>query len=107
MTQASLRFDADVTLTDDPGRFNLGAVAEALTGALLGTFEGRASGYTYSVDALRGAMLQGTGAVQDVAITSPAAGGSLLVGTAPNFPAVLTRYTLAAQDIVLRFHAPT
>jgi hypothetical protein len=37
----------------------------------------------------------------------PSAGASLLVGSPPNFPPVLTRYTLEPSDILLSYLGPS
>jgi hypothetical protein len=107
MAPASLRVSATVTLWDDPSAFATTSLDIALRAALSSSFESLTGGFSYSLDALRGAMLQVSDAVQDVVITSPYGSAPLLVGSPPNFPGVLTRYSLDEGDIALAFAAPT
>ena len=106
MMPVALKLAANVVLWDDPGSFSTVTLDVALRAALSASFDSVSGGCSYSLDNLRGVMLQASDAVQDVVITSPTDGVPLLVGTPPNLPGVLSRYSLAESDIALTFVPP-
>ena len=107
MMPVALKLAANVVLWDDPGSFSTVTLDVTLRAALSASFDSVSGGYSYSLDTLRGVMLQASDAVQDVVITSPSDGAPLLVRSPPNFPGALSRYSLAESDIALTFVPPS
>jgi hypothetical protein len=106
MRREALKVVATVTLWDDPGQFGIDGIDSALKAALVAEFDGAEKGYEYSQQALVGVLLRASEAVQGADIGVPTGNVRVLSGTPPNFPAVLTRYTLDARDISLTYRGP-
>lgn len=100
---------ADVYLWDSPARVNTTALRAVLVGTLLGYFDGTSGGFSYDRDAMAGAMMKASPAVQYVTFDLPASDAGVLsvVDDQLNFPATLSRYRVRDEDITLRFLSPT
>lgn len=107
MASSALTVQVTVSLWDDPGAFNLTAVAYDLQMALVNYFDGRSNAFTYRLDAMAGAMQSASASVQSVAFTSPTVDQTITTGSPPQLPAVLTRFTLAPANVLLTFQGPT
>ncbi len=99
---------ATVNLWDSPARVNLAALRTVLVGAILGYFDGATSGFSYDRDALAGAMMKASPAVQFVTFDLPVTDAGVLstVHGRLNFPATLPRYRVRDADITLTFLPP-
>lgn len=108
LVRSELAIEADVYLWDSPARVNTTALRTVLVGALLGYFDGATAGYSYDRDAMAGAMMKASPAVQYVSFTTPSsdAGVLSLVNGRLVFPSSLTRYRLRNGNITLRFQPP-
>lgn len=108
LSRANLAIDADVYLWDSPARVNQTETRALLVGAVLGYFDGKDAGFSYDRDALSGAMMKASPAVQFVTFDSPSSDVAVMqtTGGLPNFPSTLTRYSVRDEDITLRFLPP-
>lgn len=106
MQPSPLTIAATVNLWDDPGLFNTTDLTLALSAALLTYFDGRANAYAYRLDAMTGALTSASQAVQNVTWTTPASDVTVTTGSPPQFPAVISRYTAAAQNMTFTFAGP-
>lgn len=108
LVQSARPIQADVNLWDSPARVNTTALRTVLVGALLGYFDGATSGFSYDRDAMAGAMMKASPAVQFVEFSQPSSDAGVLstAGGRLNFPASLSRYRVRDQDISLRFLPP-
>jgi hypothetical protein len=108
LTRGDLIVRADVNLWDLPARVNTTALRTVLVGAILGYFDGATSGFSYDRDALAGAMMKATSAVQFVSFALPSADAGVLSTTNGrlNFPGSLSRYRVRDADITLTFLPP-
>jgi hypothetical protein len=104
---SNLVVNARVYLWDSPARVNQVETQRLLRGALLGQFTGPAA-FSYSRDALEGAMRKAAPVVQSVEFDAPTSDAAVLsiVGGLLNFPATLNRYNLAPNDITLTLLPP-
>lgn len=110
MQQASLAIAATVQLYDDPSKFDTATIQAACASAIRRVF-GATGAYSYDIDALFGAVVDVSDAIQDVTFTSPASSQGLLVPYPPPsgnlwFPQALTRYAIPANGIALTFVGP-
>jgi hypothetical protein len=99
-----------VHLWDEPTAFDAKDVTARIIGALVGYFDHqRASAFGFALDAMGGAVMQASDAVQSVAFTLPAASADVAtrVGDFVRFPPTLLRYTLASSDVSVRLLGPT
>jgi hypothetical protein len=99
-----------VHLWDEPTAFDAKDVTARIVAALVGYFDHqRASAFGFALDAMGGAVMQASDAVQSVAFTLPAASADVAtrVGDYVRFPPTLLRYTLAADDVSVRLLGPT
>lgn len=106
MARAALAINATVNMWSDPGAMNTVALTEAMTTALQQYFGGAGGGFSYRLDAMSGRMTRVTPEVQSVTFTAPLVDMPLLVGTPPQFPQTLTRYTVASSDVTILFAGP-
>lgn len=99
---------AKVYLWDSPARVNVRELDAALKGAIRGYFDGRTSGFSYDREALAGAMMRASTAIQFVTFDLPATDVAVvsLVGGRLNFPATLTRFRVRDEDVVFSFLPP-
>jgi len=104
ISQSPLFVQATVALIDQPGRLDVLPIQRACTQALLNYFGSTASGYTYKRDAMAGAMRSAHPAVQQVVSWGSPTADVTLAPT--NWPATLTRWTLAPRSIFLNFVGP-
>lgn len=107
MVRTSIAIAAKVYLWDSPGRVNQAALARVLRSVVLDFFAGERNGFAYNREAIGGAWLKASSAVQYVEFTAPTADSNVVAtsyGTL-NFPAALARYVLRAEDVTTTFHA--
>lgn len=106
MAPAPLSIAATVQLYDDPSKFELATLSTALANAIGGMF-GPTGAYGYDIDALFGAAVEVSDAIQDVTFTSPSSSVGLLVGSPPWFPQTLTRYQIPPNGMTFSFVGPS
>jgi len=108
MAPAPVVVRAVAHLWDDPGGFNTQDLTDAVASALAGYFEHRSTVFGFSLDAMTGAALNAVAALQSIDFAQPtaSAGVTTTINGAPQFPAALRRYTLAARDVALTFSGP-
>lgn len=108
LTRTDIRIKASINLWDTPARVNQTALRTLLTGAVLGYFDGATSGFSYDRDALAGAMMKASPAVQFASFALPVADAGVLstVGGRLNFPPTLPRYRVRPDDVILTFLPP-
>lgn len=104
IAQSPLFVNATIALTADPGSIDVIPIQQACTQALLAYFSSTSSGFTYKRDAMAGAMRAANPGVQQVVSWSSPTSDATLSPT--NWPATLTRWTLAPRAIVLTFVGP-
>jgi hypothetical protein len=106
MVSTALPITATVQLYDSPAKFDTGTLASSITSAIRRQFSASAS-YGYDLDALFGAVVETTDAIQNVTFTTPSSSQGLLVGSPPWFPQSLPRYFIPPSGIALAFVGPS
>lgn len=106
MVSTPLTIAATVQLYDDPSLFDAPTIDRACQGAIRRAFSASAS-YGYDLDALFGAVVGVSDAIQSVTFTTPSSSQGLLVGSPPWFPQTLPRYAIPASGIRLTFVGPS
>lgn len=108
LARTSLPITARVYLWDSPTKFNQTDVRRALVGAIVAYFDGRSNGFAYQRDAIAGAMMRASQAVQYVEFDAPLSDAGVLetVGGLPNFPAALNKYDVSESGITLTLLPP-
>ena len=95
---------------DEPSAFDANDVTRSIVASLLGYFDRRASAFGFALDAMSGAVMRASDAVQSVAFTQPTQSAAVTTAVgreAVQFPARLPRYTLAASDVAVRLLGPS
>lgn len=108
LTRTNLTIKARVHLWASPTGVAQDDTLKRLVGAVLGYFEGGSSGFAYQRDALAGAMLKAAPAAQFVEFDEPTADAGVMavIDGLLNFPASLSRYRVAPNDITLTLLPP-
>lgn len=109
LTRTNLVFDVDVTLWDSPARVNQPGLTSLLRDIVVGYFDGVTRGFSYDLDAIVGAFLRASSAVQFATFRLPASSAGVLsiVGGALNFPSELARYRVAPDDVTINLLPPS
>lgn len=105
MQPVALNVEVQVYLYDSPSKINRQALEQRLRSYMVQAIK---YDYTYSRDALQGALFQASTLVQSVTFTAPVSDAPVLstVNGALNFPNVLTRYHLDPANISIYLRGP-
>lgn len=101
LASSELVVRANAHLWDAPARVNQEETRRALQGAVVDYFSRQDAAVSYQLDAIGGAMIRASRAIQYVAFDTPTsdAGVVSLVGGRLVFPATLTRYVVQRQNV--------
>jgi len=103
MTPSSLSMELTVTLWDQPATFDQVALTQMIRDVIVHYFAVARNAYAYRRDAIAGAILRASSAVQAVTFTTPASDAAITLG---DWPATLTRYRVTASDITVTLAGP-
>lgn len=105
---SALTVSVTASLWDDPGSFNQNDIIDAIQASITAYFDGRKNAYAYQLDAIFGAVARASTAVQGATINAPLSSVNVTtpLNGIPQFPAVLTRYTVSRSNISVTLIGP-
>lgn len=109
LSVANLSIEIDVVLWDSPARVNQPGLRAILRDIVVGYFDGTLRGFSYDLDAIAGAFLRASPAVQYATFKAPLASAGVLsiVGGLLNFPATLSRYRVTRDNVTINLLPPS